>query len=72
MSAQPMYDEYGRLITTQYPNPMNMERGVGSYLANLAVNYVGSKVLGSFFNGNNNSTEQGQSTEVDRPTQAPK
>ena len=72
MSAQPMYDQYGRLITTQYPNPMNQERGFGEILATTAINFVGQKVLGNIFGGSNNGAEQGQSTAIDRPTQAPK
>ena len=74
MSAQPMYDQYGRIIPStipvEQPMPGRDLGSIGSYLASAAVNYLGSKITGSIFNGN--GAEQGQSTAVDMPTQPPK
>lgn len=74
MTAQPMYDQYGRIIPSTIPmeQPM-MQRdigSIGSYLASAAVNYIGSKLTTSVFGGN--GAEQGQSTAVDMPTQPAK
>ena len=71
---QPMYDQFGRMIHTQQPMEQPLPGrdlgSIGSYLASAAVNYIGSKITGSIFNGN--GAEQGQSTAVDMPTQPPK
>jgi len=68
---QPMYDQYGRMMYSQQPVESPMQpRELGSFFVNTALNYIGSKITGSFFGGN--SQEQGQSTAVDMPTQSAK